>query len=833
MTSSWGHDAKEDALAERVERVHELQLSVTAHGDHLVHFLEAQGNDAEALHEALETEAPELVAPLLGRVSSSHLCREVGRTVGVLLNAAAVFREHRQVDGVLRLLLERGNLALEPILGHVRELVLVNILKLELAELVDPVPKAVVVVDEHLLIFLESVLHFNLGSTRLIEFARLLIKLSLDFGELLLLIRQLRLGRLDTSLELVRNLALVLNLAFELLQVPLGGGELLASLGVILVKLDAGLLGLDLAHLGSINLGTLGPKLLTTDLHDFVLEKLDLRFDARGLGMELVYLLVELGNLLLQISGTLVISLRGLVLLAQLLDATVSVGKVLGGAVNLQANLLHPGVKNGDLITLVNELTGKRDDPPPLRAIGNSVGLGEILGNESVLQGMVKSGTEPVFLRPNQVEETGRVLGSLDGGHVAGTELVQADKVGAAKVCLTQVLDALLAGFDSIRDEVVEGAACGGNGNVILGINGAEIAKTTMEAVNTARLLHAHEGGEDIALGLALSETGAGLLGLLADLGLLNLALLELLELGRLVLFDGGNLGLDFGLSDRAGIGLLAENAELTLGDGNGRLLLVDLFVPGLKRLLLGGDLIGKGLRLALEALPDAGELLLLDLDLLLEGSDLSRTSLNLLAAFLDRLLCLGRRRFGVGNGLFELLAFVVEELALFVKLDTFLIELGHFLDESLGFLLLVLELLAALGVDLFELLDHLLASVMLFQFGIKPRLDLLDGLLGDSDVVLELTHIDLVQCSVLQREFVLVANVGNSLVLLVLEAVLFLFHVLNTATLLETSFVESLDLSRRLLDGRLVFRGADDILEILEQAVLVLVASLGLHLSN
>ena len=48
-------------FGERVERVYELEFCVSAQGDHLVHLFELGGDDAEPLHELVQTHLPQVV----------------------------------------------------------------------------------------------------------------------------------------------------------------------------------------------------------------------------------------------------------------------------------------------------------------------------------------------------------------------------------------------------------------------------------------------------------------------------------------------------------------------------------------------------------------------------------------------------------------------------------------------------------------------------------------------------------------------------------------------------------------------------------------------------
>ena len=86
------HDREQNALAEGIKRIHELELRVSAHGDHLVHLLEAQRDRAEPFHEPLEPHPAQVVASLLRRVPLAHCRCQVRRPRRVFFNAASVLR---------------------------------------------------------------------------------------------------------------------------------------------------------------------------------------------------------------------------------------------------------------------------------------------------------------------------------------------------------------------------------------------------------------------------------------------------------------------------------------------------------------------------------------------------------------------------------------------------------------------------------------------------------------------------------------------------------------------------------------------------------------------
>ena len=87
------HDAKGNAFAEGIQTVDKLQLCVSAHGDHLVHLLEAQRDGGEALHEAFETQSAEVIEPLLCRTTCDQRFSKVRTSVRVIRLSAPVLHE--------------------------------------------------------------------------------------------------------------------------------------------------------------------------------------------------------------------------------------------------------------------------------------------------------------------------------------------------------------------------------------------------------------------------------------------------------------------------------------------------------------------------------------------------------------------------------------------------------------------------------------------------------------------------------------------------------------------------------------------------------------------
>ncbi len=212
-------------------------------------------------------------------------------------------------------------------------------------------------------------------------------------------------------------------------------------------------------------------------------------------------------------------------------------------------------------------------------------------------------------------------------------KLIQTYKVASAEIRLSEILDALLTGFDRIGHEIVEAPqaveiATSYFWSMVprLPSRPWKPSMTTrlfirMSAVSTLpcvwvadkleraspALPGVGELGSDLGLlRRQLLQLELDLLRLLLEVGLLGLACLELLELGLAAFLDRADLRLHLLESHRSGVGFLLEDGHLALGNGDGRLLLVDLLLPRLQTSsCFGGNRIGEGLGLALQALSD------------------------------------------------------------------------------------------------------------------------------------------------------------------------------------------------------------------------------------
>ncbi|PLB45759.1 hypothetical protein P170DRAFT_251609 [Aspergillus steynii IBT 23096] len=120
-----GHDGEQDTLGEGIQGVDQLQLGVTAHGDHLVHLLESKRDDAESLHESVQSRGPETVQTCLGTVARGQGSCQISRASLVLCRPATVFINDREIDRrVLALLFKCSNDRLKRLLVHLGQLVL-------------------------------------------------------------------------------------------------------------------------------------------------------------------------------------------------------------------------------------------------------------------------------------------------------------------------------------------------------------------------------------------------------------------------------------------------------------------------------------------------------------------------------------------------------------------------------------------------------------------------------------------------------------------------------------------------------------------------------------
>ena len=336
---------------------------------------------------------------------------------------------------------------------------------------------------------------------------------------------------------------------------------------------------------------------------------------------------------------------------------------------------------------------------------------------------------------------------------------------------------------------------------------------------------------------------GKGLLGLGQSL-LLRLGVDDaLLGLGELIL-AGGELVPLLLLRVREGGQLPLGHLQLLPGPGGGVLHELDLGGGLVEGVLVHGPLLldgGQLLRLLLEL--DA-ELIGLALDLLEDVLELGiLLGLGLLA--LDELLLeggdglLGLGGLGGGLGLLlllgldlglELLHLGLLGLDVLLELDVLPLVGGELL---LGLLELGMDLvvLGRLGGDAGLDLGHALVGAadpdaLLLELGLD-LLPLLRGLLG---VGIGGHHVDLIQHVLLPADLPLLGQEGLGLELGPLQALLLLLDGLDAVELLLPLLGQRLDLGRGLLGVVEELVGADDVLQILEEAVVVLGLALGGH---
>ncbi|KAI6768655.1 hypothetical protein HG531_010844 [Fusarium graminearum] len=682
------HDTEKDTFTEGVQTVDKLQLCISSHSDHLIHLLESEGDGTETFHETFQAQAAQVVTSLLGRISLFNSSLKIGGSSRVLFHSPSVLSKDTKIDvDVLGLFFQSRNLALECPLIHISKLI---------GGLVIPVTKSLLVFGQSLLILLKLVPHLDLHCSCLVQFVCLLIEFSLEGLELLLLGGQSFFSLRNLCLKLFGSLALIVNVIFELLKVARGGRKFLGRLGMVLFELDFLLLRLDLADLSvgdflvvggnlffdGINLGSLCTELLTTNFHDFVLQSLDLFLNAGCLSAEPLNVSVEFGDFLLQSGNAAVVCRRRLVLPADFLDAPLHVGDVPLSALDLEADLLHLGIELGNLLVqfLEASFTLSLVLLEFLELCLPAISLGR---HETSLDSCTTTGHGTGLV--NQLTGKGNDSPSL------GTIR---NPVRLSKVC----------GDKGILHGVVEGRS----ELVLLGSDEIEQSRSVLRSLDWRKIKPSQlvQADKVTSSNVVLSEV-------------LDTLLTSFDRLGDKVVESTASCR-DGHVSDGTSIGLFLEDVELTLSNCGSRLLLVDLLVPGLKRLLQCRNLIRKFLCLAFKAVSDLDKL--------------SLSSLNLL------------------------------------------LKLGDFLS---------------------------------------PRLDLFSTLLNGF-------------C-----QLVFVPDKSNCLILFVLEAVLLLLNVLNTAALFHAHIVEGFDLGGGLFDRSLVLGCSNNIFKVFEQTIFVLVAGLGLHLSD
>ena len=409
-----------------------------------------------------------------------------------------------------------------------------------------------------------------------------------------------------------------------------------------------------------------------------------------------------------------------------------------------------------------------------------------------------------------------------------------------------------------LDDDVIERGARRGHGDVVLFVDGAEIAQSPEHPFDLPLGLCRHQGLDDdasrlglVRRGLALGELAANLAGHLVRAPLLLLGGgFSLASLGgsRPFALEGrfgvGNL-LRLGLGQRdsrlsARLGLLEPSLRVLLlgreqvafgdGDVHRSLGVRDLTLPrgqrGLSPLELGAD----GRHLPLEGLEHGveGSLLLLNsgLQLSLLGLELGHLLLNRLALLRHVVALLGI----LGNLLIQLLRARLHVLEVLPVLDVLALKLGELFRGPVELALQLVQLDGVLLNDNLELLDSLVVLCGLCLFLLELCLELGDGFGNLGDVIPRILDVHLVRDCLVPEALALLGHEGLGFLPGVVEDVLLLLDELEAIDLAGALLVQLLQSFALLLDGLDVLVGADDVLEVFEEALVAGVRSLRLH---
>ena len=176
----------------------------------------------------------------------------------------------------------------------------------------------------------------------------------------------------------------------------------------------------------------------------------------------------------------------------------------------------------------VDEVSSERDDSPSLLSVGDSVGLFERVGDESVSGGFEEGGGESTVLGLDEVEESRDVFWGFELTEILVGELVENEDVGSTSGS-TKMLDDSLSLLDVVRDERVERSSTGGgDSDVVLVVDDSEVSETSVESSESTHLRELLETREHRVLSLAGSEGSLRLVGLLTSGRSLDSELLSL-----------------------------------------------------------------------------------------------------------------------------------------------------------------------------------------------------------------------------------------------------------------------------------------------------------------
>jgi hypothetical protein len=98
----------------------------------------------------------------------------------------------------------------------------------------------------------------------------------------------------------------------------------------------------------------------------------------------------------------------------------------------------------------------------------------------------VESSQEAVVFALDKIKQSWYVFGGVDGRQIAPREAVKKDEIRSAEIVLAQKLDTLLTNLDGINNEVVKRGTSGGDGDVELLVDCAQVAQSSVEAINAS-----------------------------------------------------------------------------------------------------------------------------------------------------------------------------------------------------------------------------------------------------------------------------------------------------------------------------------------------------------
>ena len=162
--------------------------------------------------------------------------------------------------------------------------------------------------------------------------------------------------------------------------------------------------------------------------------------------------------------------------------------------------------------------------------------------------------------------------------------------------------------------------------------------------------------------------------------------------------------------------------------------------------------------------------------------------------------------------------------------LDVLALKLGELLRGPVELALQLVQLDGVLLNDNLELLDSLVVLCGLCLFLLELCLELGDGFGNLGDVIARILDVHLVRDGLVPEALALLGHEGLGFLPGVVEDVLLLLDKLEAIDLAGALLVQLLQSFALLLDGLDVLVGADDILEVLEEALVAGVRSLRLH---